>query len=264
MPKNRANLRLVHDEDVPEKPRRGRARRSDRSRRPGVHRPDLGGMPQEMKGVPLLRKFMPKTLGQARLGQAIDENDMIAALGPAGCGKTHVAVAKAVAARRAGKVKRIILSRPAVEAGERLGFLPGDMGAKMDPYMRPLYDELGLWMTPAEIAAGLEDHSIEIVPLAFMRGRTLRDSFIVLDEGQNATVSQLRMALTRLGENSTIVVTGDPYAQSDLPEGRSGLAAVAAALDAGADRIAVVRLDEADIVRHPTVRAVIPLLAALA
>lgn len=166
-------------------------------------------------------------------------------------------------ALKGGKVKRIVLARPAVEAGERLGFLPGTAEEKLDPYMRPLYDALLDRMAPAQVSALLAAKVIEIAPIGFLRGRTLSSAFVVVDESQNMTLGQLRMVLTRLGFGSTMVLTGDPD-QSDLEEGDSGLAAVADSLEGQEDGIAVVRLGETDIVRHPMVQRMLQLLPGAA
>ena len=169
------------------------------------------------------KSVRPKTLGQSRYVQAIDENTIVFGIGPAGTGKTYLAVAKAVQALRAKQVSRIILTRPAVEAGEKLGFLPGTLNDKIDPYLRPLYDALRDMIDPEMIPKLMEAGIIEVAPLAYMRGRTLNDAFVILDEAQNTTPAQMKMFLTRLGFGSTIVVTGD-ISQVDLPGGQvSGL-----------------------------------------
>jgi phosphate starvation-inducible PhoH-like protein len=188
--------------------------------------------------------------------QAIAANPITFGLGPAGTGKTYLAVAMAVEALLANKVKRIVLTRPAVEAGEKLGFLPGDLQAKIDPYLRPLYDAL-FDMLPAERAERLmEQGTIEVAPLAFMRGRTLNDSFIILDEAQNTTGEQMKMFLTRMGFNSKVVVTGDTT-QTDLPGSvRSGLT-VAHSILQGIDGIRFITFSKADVVRHPLVAQII-------
>jgi phosphate starvation-inducible PhoH-like protein len=182
---------------------------------------------------------------------AIEERSVILALGPAGTGKTYLAIAKAVDALDAGRASRIVLSRPAVEAGENLGFLPGDVGEKLAPYLRPLYDALTERLGTKRLKALLAEGTIEIAPVAYMRGRTLNDCFIVIDEAQNCTYGQIKMLLTRLGWRSTMVLTGDPD-QTDLLPGLSGLREIAARLER-VETIAVVRLGEADIVRHPLV-----------
>ena len=204
----------------------------------------------------LRRAIAPKTQGQRDYLQAIAANDIVVGIGPAGTGKTYLAVAKAVEALARKRVKRIILARPAVEAGESLGFLPGDLQAKVDPYLRPLYDALEDMMPHDRVQRALESRTIEIAPLAYMRGRTLSDAFIILDEAQNATGAQMKMFLTRLGVNSRTVVTGDKT-QIDLPKREdSGLVQVERVLP-GIDGIAFCYLHEADVVRHRLVREII-------
>jgi phosphate starvation-inducible PhoH-like protein len=205
-----------------------------------------------------LKTLKPKSDGQAELMTAIDHHNLVLALGPAGTGKTYLAVAKAVEALEAGKVGRIVLSRPAVEAGESIGFLPGDMEDKLAPYLRPLYDALSDRLSMKRVKALMAEGLIEIAPIGYMRGRTLNNAFIVVDEAQNCTYVQLKMLLTRLGWHSTMVVTGDPQ-QSDLLPGISGLLDVAQRLEPVPD-IAVVRLAEQDIVRHPLVASMIGVL----
>ena len=186
----------------------------------------------------------------------MQRHDLVFGVGPAGTGKTYLAVAAGLSLLKQQVVERLILSRPAVEAGERLGFLPGDMKDKVDPYLRPLYDALQDMLPEGKLGAKLESAQIEIAPLAFMRGRTLANAFVILDEGQNTTPSQMKMFLTRLGENSRMVVTGDPT-QDDLPPGTvSGLNDAVARLDR-IGRIAVVRFTEQDIVRHPLVETIL-------
>ena len=199
----------------------------------------------------------PKTSGQKRYVDAVRDNVVTFAIGPAGTGKSYLAVALAVQALQAKQINRIILTRPAVEAGERLGFLPGDILAKVDPYLRPLYDALYDMLEPEVVARLMERGTIEVAPLAFMRGRTLNDSFIILDEAQNTTPEQMKMFLTRLGFGSRIVVTGD-VTQIDLPEGRgrSGLLAVRNVLD-GIPGLAFVELGSRDVVRHQIVQAIV-------
>ncbi|MGE5926706.1 MAG: PhoH family protein [Gemmatimonadota bacterium] len=204
----------------------------------------------------LRRAIAPKTQGQREYLQAIAANDIVVGIGPAGTGKTYLAVAKAVEALARKRVKRIILARPAVEAGESLGFLPGDLQAKVDPYLRPLYDALEDMMPHDRVQRALESRTIEIAPLAYMRGRTLSDAFIILDEAQNATGAQMKMFLTRLGVNSRTVVTGDKT-QIDLPRREeSGLVQVERVLQ-GIDGIAFCYLNEGDVVRHRLVREII-------
>lgn len=202
-----------------------------------------------------LKTIKPKSPGQAQLMEAIDEKNLVMALGPAGTGKTYIAISKAVEALEAGRVGRIVLSRPAVEAGESIGYLPGDMEDKLAPYLRPLYDALSDRLSMKRVKALMAEGLIEIAPIGYMRGRTLNNAFIVVDEAQNCTYVQLKMLLTRLGWHSTMVVTGDPQ-QSDLLPGISGLADISARLEA-IDEIAVVRLAERDIVRHPLVASMI-------
>lgn len=204
----------------------------------------------------LRRAIIPKTQGQREYLQAISTNDIVIGIGPAGTGKTYLAVAKAVEALARKRVKRIILARPAVEAGESLGFLPGDLQAKVDPYLRPLYDALEDMMPHDRVQRALESRTIEIAPLAYMRGRTLADAFIILDEAQNATGAQMKMFLTRLGVNSRTVVTGDKT-QIDLPRREeSGLVQVERVLE-GIEGIAFCYLQETDVVRHRLVRDII-------
>jgi phosphate starvation-inducible PhoH-like protein len=198
-----------------------------------------------------VKNIKPRSEGQAELMKAIDSHSLTMAIGPAGTGKTYLAIASAVKALEEGKIERIILSRPAMEAGESLGFLPGDIHEKMAPYLRPLYDCLGDRMGGKTVRQYIEDGTIEIAPVGFMRGRTLNNSFIVIDEAQNCTYGQIKMLLSRLGWHSTMVVTGDPD-QSDLLDGMSGLADVSNRLEA-LDHIAVCRLKKVDIVRHPLV-----------
>ncbi|MDP1629838.1 MAG: PhoH family protein [Caulobacter sp.] len=205
-----------------------------------------------------LKTIKPKSDGQAQLMSAIDEKNLVMALGPAGTGKTYLAIAKAVEALEAGKVARIVLSRPAVEAGESIGYLPGDMEDKLAPYLRPLYDALSDRLSMKRVRALIAEGAIEIAPVGYMRGRTLNNAFVVIDEAQNCTYGQLKMLLTRLGWHSTMVVTGDPN-QSDLLNGLSGLGDVADRFEAVAN-IAVVRLQDADIVRHPLVAEMLGVL----
>ncbi len=204
----------------------------------------------------LRRAIVAKTQGQRDYLQAIANHDIVVGIGPAGTGKTYLAVAKAVEALARKRVKRIILARPAVEAGESLGFLPGDLQAKVDPYLRPLYDALEDMMPHDKVQRALETRTIEIAPLAYMRGRTLADAFIILDEAQNATGAQMKMFLTRLGVNSKTVVTGDKT-QIDLPRREdSGLVQVERVLP-GIEGISFCYLHETDVVRHRLVREII-------
>ena len=202
------------------------------------------------------RPVKPKTLGQEKYVQAIRDNTIVIGVGPAGTGKTYLAVAMAVSAFRAKEVNRIILTRPAVEAGEKLGFLPGDLQQKVDPYLRPLYDALFDMLGAENFQRYQERGNIEVAPLAYMRGRTLDDSFIILDEAQNTTTEQMKMFLTRLGFNSKMVVTGD-ITQIDLPDGkRSGLVEITKILK-NVDDIKTVRFSEKDVVRHKLVQDII-------
>jgi phosphate starvation-inducible PhoH-like protein len=201
-------------------------------------------------------RVAPKTLNQKRYLDAIRGNTITVAIGPAGTGKSFLAVAMAVAALSRREVNRIVLTRPAVEAGERLGFLPGDLMAKVDPYLRPLFDALYAMLDPERVNQHLDRGVIEVAPLAFMRGRSLNDSFIILDEAQNTTPEQMKMFLTRLGFNSKMVVTGD-ITQIDLErDQRSGLIAVSEILE-GVEDIAFVRLQQEDVVRHKLVQRIV-------
>ena len=205
-----------------------------------------------------IRKIRARSDNQRLLMEAIDAKPLTVALGPAGTGKTYLAISAAVEALEAGTVARIVLSRPAVEAGENLGFLPGDMREKLDPYLRPLWDALNDRLGAKRLRQNLDDGTIEIAPVAFMRGRTLNNAFVVIDEAQNCTYVQLKMLLTRLGWHSTMVITGDP-AQSDLLPEMSGLGPVADKLES-VSNIAVVRLKDVDIVRHPLVAEMLGVL----
>jgi phosphate starvation-inducible PhoH-like protein len=202
------------------------------------------------------RRIAARSATQAAYIKALRENDLVFGLGPAGTGKTYLAVAAAVDLLMTGQVERIILSRPAVEAGERLGFLPGDLRDKVDPYLRPLFDALNDMLPAEQLARRLGTGEIEVAPIAFMRGRTLSHAFVILDEGQNTTPVQMKMFLTRLGEGSRMVVTGDPT-QVDLPAGaRPGLADALEALH-GMEGVAIVRFTEHDVVRHPLVARIV-------
>ncbi|HEX5144622.1 MAG TPA: PhoH family protein [Mycobacterium sp.] len=221
---------------------------------------ESGESPAEVLSLDILSRrgktIRPKTLNQKRYVDAIDAHTIVFGIGPAGTGKTYLAMAKAVHALQTKQVNRIILTRPAVEAGERLGFLPGTLTEKIDPYLRPLYDALHDMMDPAAIPNLLAAGVIEVAPLAFMRGRSLNDAFIILDEAQNTTPEQMKMFLTRLGFGSKIVVTGD-ITQVDLPGGqRSGLRAAVDILD-GIDDIAISELTSADVVRHRLVSEIV-------
>lgn len=198
-----------------------------------------------------VKNVQPRSEGQKRLMEAIGRHNLVLAIGPAGTGKTYLAVTAAVEAFMQGKVERIILSRPAVEAGEKIGYLPGDLQDKMAPYLRPLYDALNDRMGIKRLKQCIDTGEIEIAPVGYMRGRTLNKAFVVIDEAQNCTYGQIKMLLSRLGWNSTMVVTGDPD-QSDLLDGISGLRDMARKLE-GVEGIAVEYLKETDIVRHPLV-----------
>src|SRR5579884_2918217 len=202
------------------------------------------------------KTLAPKTINQRRYVEAIERNDLVFGVGPAGTGKTYLAVAMAVSALMSKRVSRIILTRPAVEAGERLGFLPGTLQEKVDPYLRPLYDALYDMLEAEKIDKLLERNTIEVAPIAFMRGRTLNDSFIIMDEAQNSTPEQMKMILTRQGFNSKMVVTGDPT-QIDLPSGqRSGLIEVIDVLR-GVEGIRFIQFDDRDVVRHNLVQKIV-------
>jgi phosphate starvation-inducible protein PhoH and related proteins len=216
--------------------------------------------PSEILGHQILkgakgRLVKPKTGGQKRYVDAISENVITFGIGPAGTGKSWLAVAMAVRALQAKHVQRIVLTRPAVEAGERLGFLPGDLMAKIDPYLRPLYDALYDMLDVEAVARLIEKQIVEIAPLAFMRGRTLNNSFIILDEAQNTTPEQMKMFLTRIGFGSRVVVTGDAT-QVDVPNGKSGLVGLERILT-GIDNLAFVHLDGSDVVRHKIVADIV-------
>jgi phosphate starvation-inducible PhoH-like protein len=217
---------------------------------------------EPMENPPILIRTRRKTIAprsktQIEYMRALIRDDMIFALGPAGTGKTYLAVAQAVAQLMSGSVQRLILSRPAVEAGERLGFLPGDMKEKVDPYLRPLYDALYDCMPPEQVERRMASGEIEVAPIAFMRGRTLADAFVILDEAQNTTPAQMKMFLTRFGQNSRMVICGDPR-QVDLPGGvaGSGLADAVRRLE-GVEGIGTVRFTVGDVVRHPIVGRVV-------
>jgi len=220
---------------------------------------DKSGSPAELLSQAILtskgKSIRPKTLGQKNYVDAIDENTIVFGIGPAGTGKTYLAMAKAVQALQRKEVDRIILSRPAIEAGERLGFLPGSLTDKIDPYLRPLYDALNEMMDPDLVPKLLAAGTVEVAPLAYMRGRTLNNSFVVLDEAQNTTPEQMKMFLTRLGFGSKMVITGD-VTQVDLPAGASGLQLVTRVLD-GIDDIHFARLTSADVVRHSLVGQIV-------
>ncbi len=217
---------------------------------------DSGGDLQRIVLPGIKKIIQPKTSGQSEYLKLIADNDIVVGIGPAGTGKTYLAVAAAVDALSRKRVKRIVLARPAVEAGESLGFLPGDLQAKVDPYLRPLYDALEDMMPPERVQKSLETRTIEIAPLAYMRGRTLADAFVILDEAQNATNAQMKMFLTRLGVNSKTVITGDKT-QIDLPKREdSGLVQIERILP-GIDGIGFHYLTDSDVVRHRLVREII-------
>lgn len=217
-----------------------------------VPEPATDGQPH----VTLAPGIKPRSAGQQRYAEALHQDQIVISVGPAGSGKTFLAVACAVAALKRGEYRRLVLARPAVEAGEKLGFLPGDMQAKVNPYLRPLYDALFALLDPNQVRRYLESDVIEIVPLAYMRGRTLERSFIILDEAQNTTPKQMKMFLTRMGEASRVVVTGD-VTQTDLPPGMvSGLTHCVDVLR-DVKGISIVRLDREDIVRHPLVQRIV-------
>ncbi|MDE1903869.1 MAG: PhoH family protein [Alphaproteobacteria bacterium] len=220
----------------------------------GANRGEPGGDGEEIRTRK--RRITPRGPAQAAYIKALRTHELVFGLGPAGTGKTYLAVAMAVDLLMAGKVDRIVLSRPAVEAGERLGFLPGDLREKVDPYLRPLYDALHDMLPGEQVMKRLSLGDIEIAPLAFMRGRTLANAFVILDEAQNTTPVQMKMFLTRLGENARMAVTGD-LSQIDLPKGtRSGLTDAVETL-AGVDGIAMIHFTEADVVRHPLVSRIV-------
>jgi phosphate starvation-inducible PhoH-like protein len=221
----------------------------------GIIRQDVSQPPSVMIRT-RKKTIVPRSTTQARYMADLASSDVIFALGPAGTGKTYVAVAQAVQMLIQGSVQRLILSRPAVEAGERLGFLPGDMKEKVDPYLRPLYDALYDMLPNEQVERRIASGEIEIAPIAFMRGRTLSDAFIILDEAQNTTAAQMKMFLTRFGQNSRMVVCGDPN-QVDLPNAvQSGLADAVGRLE-GVEGIATVRFSAADVVRHPIVGRIV-------
>lgn len=222
----------------------------------GIIRAEDSGAPSVMIRT-RKKTIVPRTPAQAHYMRALTTHDMIFALGPAGTGKTYVAVAQAVAQLITGSVQRLILSRPAVEAGERLGFLPGDMKEKVDPYLRPLYDALYDCLPAEQVERRIMSGEIEVAPIAFMRGRTLSDAFVILDEAQNTTPAQMKMFLTRFGQNSRMVICGDPN-QVDIPGGvaASGLADAVGRLE-GLEGIAMARFTGKDVVRHPIVGRIV-------
>ena len=223
----------------------------------GIVRADFGDRAPGIMIRTRKKTIVPRTPAQAHYMHDLVNNDMIFSLGPAGTGKTYIAVAQAVSQLISGSVQRLILSRPAVEAGEKLGFLPGDMKEKVDPYLRPLYDALNDCLPAEQVERRIASGEIEIAPIAFMRGRTLADAFIILDEAQNTTPAQMKMFLTRFGENSRMVICGDPN-QVDLPGGveASGLRDAVARVE-GLEGIAISRFTSGDVVRHPIVGRIV-------
>ncbi|MEI9926500.1 MAG: PhoH family protein [Sphingomonas sp.] len=223
----------------------------------GIIRADAGGGAPPIMIRTRKKTIVPRSAAQTHYMRELISNDMIFALGPAGTGKTYLAVAQAVAQLITGSVQRLILSRPAVEAGERLGFLPGDMKEKVDPYLRPIYDALYDCLPAEQVERRIASGEIEIAPIAFMRGRTLADAFVILDEAQNTTPMQMKMFLTRFGQNSRMVICGDPN-QNDLPGGpsASGLNDSVAKLE-GIEGISIVRFGVGDVVRHPIVGRIV-------
>lgn len=239
-------------EDAPEA-------KSGKGERRGKKRDEKAGSPSK-NGLAQIRTrkkhITARTPRQSNYIRAIEQSDLVFGMGPAGTGKTYIAVAAAAAALEKGTVERIILSRPAVEAGERLGFLPGDMREKVDPYLRPLYDALYDCLPAERVEKEIENGVIEIAPLAFMRGRTLANSFVILDEAQNCTSMQMKMFLTRLGENSKMVITGDP-SQVDLPPGQKSGLAEAAVLLSSVDEVRQIKFEGEDVVRRALVAKIV-------
>jgi len=210
----------------------------------------------KQRSAGIKRTVQPRSLNQSRYVEAIEQNDMVFGVGPAGTGKTYLAVAMAVAAINAKRISRIVLVRPAVEAGERLGFLPGTLQEKIDPYLRPLYDALFEMIDVEKVDKMLERNVIEVAPLAFMRGRTLNDAFIILDEAQNTTIEQMKMFLTRMGNNSKAVITGD-ITQIDLPNPRKSGLLDAINILGGVEGVSFCHFEEGDVVRHPLVQRIV-------
>ncbi len=226
----------------------------------GWHPDDKDGPPKRepKREQRYVKTVKPRSENQAVLMRALADKPLIAALGPAGTGKTYLAICAAVEALQAGKVARIVLARPAVDAGEQIGFLPGGMEDKLAPFLRPLYDALSDRLSPKQLKEMIAEGLIEIAPIGFMRGRTLNNAYVVIDEAQNCTYAQLKMLLTRLGWHSTMVITGDP-AQSDLLPNLSGLSDIAGKLER-MENVAVVRLQGEDVVRHPLVAEMLGVL----
>ncbi len=243
---------LVDEESDPAGDRLGRADSSGRTSREGGRRPH-GPLRQAPAPGPEVKPLTPH---QREYVDAIRARDVVFSIGPAGTGKTYLAVAEAVSSLRAATYRKLILTRPAVEAGERLGFLPGDLQAKVNPYLRPLYDALEEMLKFGELQRCIDTDVIEIVPLAYMRGRTLKHAFIILDEAQNTTPAQMKMFLTRLGEGSKIVVTGD-VTQVDLPTGVSSGLLEARRILSGVEGLTVVEFGGEDIIRHPMVQRIV-------
>jgi phosphate starvation-inducible PhoH-like protein len=210
----------------------------------------------KQRSAGIKRTVQPRSLNQSRYVEAIEQNDMVFGVGPAGTGKTYLAVAMAVAAINSKRISRIVLVRPAVEAGERLGFLPGTLQEKIDPYLRPLYDALFEMIDVEKVDKMLERNVIEVAPLAFMRGRTLNDAFIILDEAQNTTIEQMKMFLTRMGNNSKAVITGD-ITQIDLPNPRKSGLLDAINILGGVEGVSFCHFEEGDVVRHPLVQRIV-------
>ena len=221
------------------------------------HREDAGAIhAEELSIATRKRAVSPRSPGQKAYIEALARHEIVFGIGPAGTGKTYIAVAKAVSLFISGDIERIILSRPAVEAGERLGFLPGDLLEKVDPYLRPLYDALHDMLPADQVAARIADGVIEVAPLAFMRGRTLSNAFVILDEAQNTSPMQMKMFLTRLGENSRMVVTGD-LTQIDLPGGQPSGLLEASRIVGDMEEVAIVHFTEVDVVRHALVQRIV-------
>jgi phosphate starvation-inducible PhoH-like protein len=247
--------RIVHGQDIDPGTVSGIISMSAEPTLEGIIKNDAADVPPVMIRT-RKKTIVPRSATQIRYMEDLVRNDIIFALGPAGTGKTYLAVAQAVSQLITGSVDRLILSRPAVEAGERLGFLPGDMKEKVDPYLRPLYDALYDTLPAEQVERRISSGEIEIAPIAFMRGRTLAESFIILDEAQNTTPNQMKMFLTRFGMNSRMVICGDPR-QVDLPDpSKSGLADAVNRLE-GVEGVSVIRFNAADVVRHPIVGRIV-------
>lgn len=254
--KKASELHRLHTSNIRPMYKDGSLHRSERMPRVGIWDPLADERDERERKY--TRKIKPQNNNQKRLMEAIEEKNMILAVGPAGTGKTYIAVAKAVEALDSGRVSRIILSRPAVEAGENLGFLPGQLDEKLAPFLRPLYDCLSDRIGLRMLKKYLHDGTIEIAPVAYMRGRTLNNAYVVIDEAQNCTYGQIKMLLTRLGWQSTMVLTGDPD-QTDLLDNLSGFSDITDKLETLED-VSVVRLLDKDIVRHPLVAAMLSVI----